>query len=149
MNLETSRKILKIFGIIGIVLAVLSLIVSLITLVGGGAVAGMPETADNSELALGAVELMMIGVIGIISGIINLIEGIVSVKASKNNKFGTAAFVFAILGLIGSCVNGISSISKGGLDGASIVGILLGIALSVVILLSANRVRVAYKNGEE
>lgn len=149
MNLETSRKVLKIFGIIGIVLAVLSLIVSILSLVGGGVVAGMPETANDSELALGTVELMLAGIIGIISSVINLIEGIVSVKASKNNKFGTAAFVFAILGLIGSCVNGITSISKGGLDGASIVGVLLGIVLSVVILLSANRVRVAYKNGEE
>ena len=149
MNLETSRKILKIFGIIGIVLAVLSFIVSILSMVGGGVAAVQPEVTENEELAVGAAALMLAGVFGIISAIINLIEGIVSVKASKDNKFGTAAFVFAILGLIGSCVNGITSITNGGLDGASIVGVLLGIALSVLILLSANRVRVAYKNGEE
>ena len=92
-----------------------------------------------------AAGMLAAGIIALVSGIIALIEGIISVKASKNNKFGSAAFVFAILGLVSSLANSINSI-RSNVSISGILSAVVSLALSVLILLAANKVREAWVN---
>ena len=97
--------------------------------------------------AEGLAGMLAGGIVGLISGIIALIEGIISIKASKNNKFGGAAFIFAIFGLIGSVSSSITSISGDG-SASGILSAVISIAISVLILLAANKVRQARKSEQ-
>ena len=58
-----------------------------------------------------------------------------------------AAWIFAIPGLISSVANSISSI-KSDVSASGVVSAILSIALSVLILLAAGKVREALKNEQ-
>ena len=144
MSLETSRKVLKIVGILIIISAVISLIGGIAFLGIGNWAAGDAEILAEEGAVEGIGGTILLGGLLLVSGIFSLIEGIISVKASKNNKFGTAAFIFAILGLlssIGSAINSISNDASASNIGSSV----LTIVLSVLILLAANKIRLARK----
>ena len=80
MTVETSNKILKIFGILGIIGGALSLILGLVASFGGSLV----TEATEDETA--GFMVVFIGIIMVISGIVSLIEGIFSVRAAKDNS---------------------------------------------------------------
>lgn len=147
MTLETSRKILKISGILGIICAVFAIITGLAVFGIGGLAATNAEVQAMEGAAEGIAGMLAGGIIALVSGIIALIEGIVSLMASKNNKYGTAAWIFAILGLISSVGNSISSLKSDG-PAFGVVSAVVAVALSVLILLAANKVREAWKNEQ-
>ena len=98
MSLETSRKVLKISGILGIICAALVIIAALAAFGIGGFATVNENVQAYENAAEGIAGILLGGIVALMSGIIALIEGIVSVKASKSNRFGNTAWIFAILG---------------------------------------------------
>ncbi len=82
------------------------------------------------------------------SGVFFLIEGIVSVLASKNNKYGTSAFIFAILGVVSNWGN-IESMSNGGSTASGIGSIVVSCIISALIIMASMTVRKAYKEEKK
>ncbi len=143
MSLETSKKILKIFGVLGIIGGILSLILGIVALAGGSV---LTTGVDEEEVQLGVLAVLS-GVILLISGIISLFEGIFSVRASKDiTKIGPAWF-FALLGIISAVAGVGSALGQGGSIGSSI-GTLI---INGVVFVAANTIRkinkINKKNG--
>ena len=147
MKLGTSKTILKVAGILTIIGAVLTLGFGAFTLVGGSISASLPEIQSDAQLFEGAGILMILGLATILSGIFSLVDGIVSVKASKNFKFGKAAWIFAILGLVASVGRAAAMIKSSSWDISTVIGCIIGLAMAGIICTAANKVRVAYKAG--
>lgn len=137
MDIETSKKILKIAGILSIISGVLATIVGLLAIAGGGVVAG---TLEGDDQVSGAV-ILIIGVIALISGIISLIEGICSVRAAKDTSKINAAWIFAIIGLVMNGISFISNIVQSGFSSA--FGGIVSVAFSVLIFIAANSIKKA------
>ena len=135
MTLETSKKILKIFGIIGIIIGILGIIGGLVALAGGGAVASAGTSDD--EIGLGVVAIVA-GVFVLISGIVSLLEGIFSVRAAKDSSKIMPAWVFAIIGLVSGAISFITNIRNGA---SSVVGAIISLAISVLVFIAANTIK--------
>ncbi|MCR5095538.1 MAG: hypothetical protein K6A70_02220 [Erysipelotrichaceae bacterium] len=140
MNLETSKKVLKIAGICEIIIAVIILILGVLAMIGGndliGDVAANSEAQEQAALAIGG------GVILAISGVLSIIEGIISYQAGKTGKkkLATVAMVLAALSTISS-ITGLFSGNNGG--ASNIVSTVVGIALNVLVAYAAYVVRQA------
>jgi hypothetical protein len=140
MNLETSKKVLKIAGICEIIIAVIILILGVLAMIGGnnliGDVAANSEAQEQAALAIGG------GVILAISGVLSIIEGIISYQAGKTGKkkLATVAMVLAALSTISS-ITGLFSGNNGG--ASNIVSTVVGIALNVLVVYAAYVVRQA------
>ncbi len=140
MNLETSKKVLKIAGICEIIIAVIVLILGVLAMVGGndliGDVAANSEAQEQAALAIGG------GVILAITGVLSIIEGIISYQAGKTGKkkLATVAMVLAAISTISS-ITGLFSGNNGG--ASNIVSTVVGIALNVLVVYAAYVVRQA------
>jgi len=140
MNLETSKKVLKIAGICEIIIAVIVLILGVLAMIGGndliGDVAAHSEAQEQAALAIGG------GVILAITGVLSIIEGIISYQAGKTGKkkLATVAMVLAALSTISS-ITGLFSGNNGG--ASNIVSTVVGIALNVLVVYAAYVVRQA------
>ena len=124
MTVETSRKILKIFGIISIIIGALGAIIGIVGVVGGGALA---SAGDDMSLGVGAAAII-VSVVLLLSGIVSLIEGIFSVRAANDVSKIMPAWVFAIF----------TNIKSGA---SSIVGAIIGLGISVLIFVAANTIK--------
>ena len=144
MSLKTSQTVLKVTGVLTIALSIFIVVLGVISMVLGITAGNTSEAIIDNDVAVGAVVLLFAGIAFIIYGCISLVEGIISVIASRNSKFGTAALVFAILGLI-SCV--CSSISSFSSDGSkALISIIIGLAINILVFVAAKTVREDYKN---
>ena len=134
MNIETSKKILKIAGILSIIGGVIGILVGILATAGGGILAGLGEAEDQGEGAMVAV----VGVIVLIAGIVSLIEGIFSTRAAKDTSKIKPAWIFAIIGLVTNGISFVSGIINGG--GSAGSGIV-SVAFSVLIFIAANSIK--------
>lgn len=134
MTVETSRKILKIFGIISIIIGALGAIIGIVGVVGGGALA---SAGDDMSLGVGAAAII-VSVVLLFSGIVSLIEGIFSVRAANDVSKIMPAWVFAIISLVFSVVGIFTNIKSGT---SSIVGAIIGLGISVLIFVAANTIK--------
>lgn len=141
MNLETSKKVLRIAGILSIIGGVFAFIIGILGVTGGGAVAGAPDASADAvqtgALAIGA------GFMFLFIAVLALVEGIVSYIAGKNGHKTTATFamVFAVLTLVSSIYN---SFQNGG-QSSGIFGLIINIAFNALVVYAAYIVR---KNAE-
>ncbi len=132
MNVETSKKILKIFGIIDIVLGAFALLGGFAAMAGGGVAATQGELAEAAGLA------MIAGVIAIIAGILSLIEGIFCVRAAKDSSKIMPAWIFAIISVVFAVISLITSISGGG---SQVVSNLISLAINALVFWAANTIK--------
>ena len=141
MNLETSKKILRIAGILSIVGAVFMLILSAIGFIGGGSAASQPGIETNEELQKTVAGALVDGVLFLFIGIAGLAEGIISYLAGKTGKknLATAAMVFAVI----TTINLVSNLIKSPGTTSNIVNSLISIALNLLSLYAAYVVRKA------
>lgn len=148
MSLETSKKVLKIFGIIGIIFAIFGLIGGLAVVAGGGLItAGLADpslnadgSTDTTQAAGVAGLVIVLGVVLIISALIALLEGIFSVRAAKDSSKIMPAFVFAILGVL-SGVGSLATTVTTGSSGTQIASGVISLAISCLVLVAANTIR--------
>lgn len=134
MNIETSKKILKIAGILAIIGGVLGTILGLLAVAGGGIAAGMLEGDDQVS---GGV-IVIAGIVLLISGIVSLIEGICSTRAAKDTSKIKPAWIFAIIGLVTNGLSFILNLTQGG--GSASSGIV-SVAFSILIFIAANTIK--------
>ena len=146
-DLETSKKILKVIGILTIIGGILTVLGGVLMMVGGGAATGMEEAATDPDLQTGIAAVIGVGIVLLISGIVNLISGIVSVKASKDGKYGKIAWIFAILGIIGSIATAVSNLTSN-FTVSNLLSSLISVILSVMIFFAAQTVKNAYEAGQ-
>ena len=128
MSLETSRKILKVFGILAIIFGILGLIAGVIVLLGGSAL--------GAEVAAFAAVASVLVVIG---AIVTLLEGIFSVRAAKDSSKIMPAFVFALLGLVFGAISFVSNLVRNG--GSGLVSNLISLAIRCLVFIAANTIR--------
>ena len=134
MTVETSRKILKIFGIISIIIGALGAIIGIVGVVGGGALA---SAGDDMSLGVGAAAII-VSVVLLVSGIVSLLEGIFSVRAANDVSKIMPAWVFAIISLVFSVIGIFTNIKSGT---SSIVSAIIGLGISVLIFVAANTIK--------
>ena len=141
MNLETSKKILRIAGILSIVGAVFMLVLSAIALIGGGSVASQPGIEADEELQQTVAGAFVGGFLFLFIGIAGLAEGIVSYLAGKTGKKGlaTASMVFAAI----TTINLVSNLIKSAGTTSNVLNSLFSIALNLLSIYAAYVVRKA------
>lgn len=144
MKLDSAKSVLKVLGILTIIGAVFTLGFGLITMIGGGAGAtgAAPELEENSALLIGA------GIVVVITGIINFAQGIFSVLASKNFKYGQAAWIFAIVGVASEVYSLFNVIRNSGVSVNNLISPICGIIVSIIMYMAADTVRKAYNEGK-
>ena len=151
MSLEASKKILKVFGIITIVFSILGIIIGIIAIAGGSALGIGTATGNvesNANLAAGVGIIALLGLVALIGSIIDLISGICSVRAANDISKIMPAWVFALIGLIFDVIGVIGNFVQKKPEGyqltaSNIIGIVLGLAISVLIFIAANNVKQA------
>ena len=136
MTVETSNKILKIFGILGIIGGALSVIMGLVA-----SFSGQIVTVAAEDESMGLL-VVVVGIIMVITGIVSLIEGIFSVRAAKDNSKIGPAWWFAIISL----VMGVISIGSNLANGSGIAGSIPSLLISILIFVAANTIKKAVKN---
>ncbi|MBQ7676892.1 MAG: hypothetical protein IJT32_01540 [Lachnospiraceae bacterium] len=137
MSVETSQKILKIFGILGIIAGAAVIIFGLFGLLGGSMVGAGASTDEESAVA---VVVLGASIAAVVEGIISLIEGVCSVRAAADSSKIMPAWIFAILGVISGVVGIIGDIASG-IDIGSLVGGVLALCISVLIFRAANTIK--------
>ena len=147
LDLESAKKVLKIFGIITLILGVLGLLLGILMFTGGNAVAGSQQAAADAEIQKGTIVFMGLGIVTIVSGIISIIDGFCSIKASKDSKYGLVAMIFAVIGLLSQLYSGIRTISNGS-TWSGILSIIAGLAVNGCMVYAANLVRLDYMNSK-
>jgi len=143
MNLDTARKILKYFGIINIVLGVLTLLLGIAGVAVGGAAAD--TAASNTEASVNSMTVIGAGSVLIFAAVLGCVDGILSVLASKNNKYGLAAMIFAIFNICTALYNIFTALSKGG----SVVSPVCNLVTALLLCYCANMVRIEYNSKKQ
>ena len=143
MNLENDRKILKITGIISIIGAVLTCIIGILNLI--GVFAGGESAAVVGMIQKKAMKYIILGIVTIISAICYLVQGIASIKASKQNKYGTKAIIWAIISMMISICRAWSEIRCYEWTIPTITGLVITISIVGLIYFEAKKVKEAYR----
>lgn len=129
MSLETSKKILKIFGIIGIIVSIIAIVTGIMILAGGAVigVAGMATVGEEAVAmeATGTISAAA-SIIAIVSGIFALLRSIFSIRAANDTSKIMPAFVFAVIGLISNIFQAISSFASGSGVASAIGSLIIG-----------------------
>ena len=146
MSLETSKKVLKVFGIIDIIFGILGILAGIAAVAGGsllGAAKISEGVAANQSLAIGVGLLGIGGLAVLISSVLSIVEGYFSIKASKDSSKIMPAWVFALIGIILSIVGAISTFTSqtATKDVSTIVGIVIGVLIHLLIFVAANNIK--------
>lgn len=151
MSLDASKKILKVFGIITIIFSIFGIIFGILTIIGIGALGIGTATGDvqsNVNLAAAVGLVSIFGLLALIGSIVDLISGICSVKASNDISKIMPAWWFSLIGLIFDVIGIIAFFAQKRPDGtavtpSNILGLIIGLAISVLIFVAANNVKQA------
>ena len=129
MSVETSKKILKVFGIVGIIAGILGIIGGILILAGGSliGVAGTEATGDEAAALAATTGFAAAGgIIALIAGILALLRSIFSIRAANDTSKIMPAFVFAVIGLISNILQTISSIASRTNEVSTIISLAIG-----------------------
>lgn len=144
MELETSRKILKIFGILNIVFGIIGIVFGVLALAGGtflGVEIANKSVEATPNIENGMIVLAIGGVLLVVFSAINLIEGILDCNAAKDISKIMPAWIFAIIGLICSIYSIISLIVQRNFTASSLFGAAVAVVLSIITLMAANSIK--------
>ena len=139
MTVETSRKILKVFGILSIIFGILGAILAATLLFGGKAAVASGELDVNvtpEQLRL----LSLAAGFSLVSALVTFLQGVFSVRAAKDFSKIMPAWVFAILGLLFSLADSVWNIINSA-DGRTIFSAAISVALSILVLAAANKIK--------
>ena len=157
MSLETSKKILKVFGIFSIIVGIIGAILGALGVLTGSVMGAGAITGNIDELVAKANVTKeqlagMVGLIGIVSlilhdaSIIEIISGVFSVKAAKDSQKIMPAWIFALIGVIMGIVSlGLTFLNKNALNTklSDIIGYTVGLLINILIVVAANNIKKA------
>ena len=147
LDLESAKKLLKVFGILTLILGILELLLGIMMLGGAGAASGSTEAAQDAQLQEASAVVMGLGVVIIIGAVISIADGFCSMKASKDSKYGLVAMIFAVLGLLSQLYSGIRSFTNGN-KASGILSIIAGLIVNGCMVYAANLVRLDYMENK-
>ena len=135
MSLNTSKRILKIFGIFSIICGVFLVIFGFVVLAGASQLS--PEEIESDpSLSTGVAAIAVLFVMGLIS----LLEGIFSIRGAKDAAKIMPAWIFAIIGVISGVV--------GLFTGGSLGGAIFSLIINIVIFVAANNIKKSRISGQ-
>ncbi len=139
MTVETSRKILKVFGILSIIFGIIGALLAILFIVGGKAAVASGEL--DEIMTPEALRLMTYAaVFSIVAGVITFLQGVFSVRAAKDFEKIMPAWIFAIIGLIVSIIDAVWGIIQNA-SGSNIASAAISVALSILVLGAANKIK--------
>lgn len=146
MELETSRKILNVFGILNIVFGIIGFIIGIMALAGGslagvGLATGEVQTSQELQQGLGLT--LVIGIVLVIAGILNFIEGILDRNAAKDISKIMPAWVISIIGLFDAAFSIFSLFTGRNYTPSNILGVAISVVLSIITFMAANSIKAA------
>lgn len=145
MKLGTSKVVLKVAGVFTVIGSVAALAAGSFLGSGAGAnVEGLDTSALTGTTGGSAAGL---GIIIAVAGLYWMVEGIVDLIAAKHFRFGAAAGVFAVVGLLASVFNYGADFMSNGFTVSSAVGLAMSAGINSLILTAANTVRKEHKNS--
>ena len=135
MSLDTSKRILKIFGVVSIICGVFFIILGFLTLAGAGQLS--PEEIESDpSLSAGVAAIAVLFVLGLIS----LLEGIFSLRGAKDTAKIMPAWIFAIIGVISGVI--------GLFTAGSLGGAIFSLIIDIVIFIAANNIKKSRISGQ-
>ena len=143
MNLETSKKVLKVFGILAIIGGIFFLLISLLALFGGAALTTVTEP-DAQQASGYAFELSFLM---LISGIVFLLEGIFSLKAVKDATKAQPAWILAIISIVIAVIDLISTIVTG--QTSNLFSHFCNLVTSIVVFIAVNNIKKSVTESEQ
>ena len=147
MNLETSKKCLKVLGILSLIFGILGVIGGIALTAGGGLIGiGTVDTATNgnTETIQNAIGVAVFGGLFIIvASAINIIAGCLDIRAAKDVSKIMPAWVFAIIGLIMCVIQLVGFFNTKDFSGSTVTGMVLNVLLSVLTFVAANTIKKA------
>ena len=144
MELETSKKILKVFGIINIVFGIIGALFGVLFLAGGtflgiGIASKSIEATQNMES--GMIALGFGGVLMVIFSAIDIIEGIFDCRAASDVTKVMPAWVFALISLVCSIYSIVSLVMTKNFTTSNLIGAAIGVVLSIITFMAANSIK--------
>ncbi len=137
MKLDNARKIMKITGVLAILGSVIAFAIMM-----------KAKTSVRPGL-LGADSQSINGIETVVSSVANLGQGIFSLLASRDNKYGTAAWTFSVFSLFGVAYSSFAAISQSGINASVIINLVIAMSLAAVVNVAAYRIRKAHKAGKK
>lgn len=144
MSLMTSRKVLKVSGILCFIAAAVSIAAGIMMVATGGMGAALPEMQMDGNVQNGVAALKGVGIATVISGVISLVEGVVSVRASKDNKYGKAAWIFAMFSFLVAIGRAGTELKTNGMNASGILTFLFTLVIAGLVYTAALNVKKAY-----
>ena len=137
MTVETSKKLLSIFGIIDIIFGVLGLILGVVAAAGGGLVAVGGIAAEQADAGAAGGLALLAGIVLILVSVFSVVEGVLSRRAAKDPSKAKPAFVFAVISLVLAAISLISALTGGG----SPVSAIISVVINGLLVAAANTQR--------
>ena len=146
-KIENARKTLKVLGIISIVIGVLGILFGIMSMGGGGVLAGGLATsastmsqADVDAAATATGLVLVMGAVVLISGIFTLLLGIFSVRGSNDFSKVGGVYVLGIIDLVITIVGIILGLVAGG-GFSSVLSSLVSLAFAACIVWAAKTIK--------
>lgn len=137
MSVQTSKKLLKIFGVVDIIMGVLVLLCSVLALAGGGLMASGVVPFDEAEAGVSTTFVFVAGGAMLLMGAFSVVEGILSCRAANDPSKAQPAFVFAVISLVLAVLNLTYALVGGGSPASAVVSVVI----NVLLVLAANTLR--------
>ena len=146
MELETSKKILNIFGILNIIFGIFGFIFGIMFLAGGsfagiGLASGEIQASQDLQMGIGIA--LIGGIIFVIIGILNFIEGILDRRAAKDISKIMPAWIISIIGLFDAAYSIFTLFTGKNYTPQSILGVAIAVVLSIITFMAANSIKAA------
>ena len=135
---------MKISGILCFIAAAVSIVGGIVVISTGGLGAALPEMQTDDTVQKGVVALFGVGIATVISGIISLVEGIVSVRASKDNKYGKAAWIFAMISFLIAIGRAGTEVRASGFSASTVLTFVFTLIIAGLVYTAALNVKKAY-----
>ena len=125
MKIETSKSVLKVCGVVAMIYGVLEMLLGVMTTAGGGLISAVGSLAEADVPEVAGPLVLVFGIGIVLMGVFSLAEGILSHKAATDPSKARPAFVFAVISLVLTGINLVTSLVNGGAPLSAIVGVVL------------------------
>ena len=142
-----SQKVLRVISILEIIEAAFLIIFGVLALMGGAAI-GSADPASVAELTaetgvtqgeIGGV-VAGVGISIFVGAVLSIITAIFGLRASNDVNKIMPAWIFSVLGLVGSCANLVMAAVRGTMSD-NLVSLIASIVLSAITFWACNNIK--------
>lgn len=140
------QKAIKWISIITIIFAILTILLGIASCSIGGLALGAAASEASGHVdeatAVGGAVVLFAGAAIIVGGVVDIIIGLLGLRGAKDPNKITPFYVFVIIGLVFSIINLVLTFTSGaGIEMSSVISGLVNLALMIILLVCANKVR--------